>query len=227
MPELIYLDLGRVAYLPTLQLQRRLVKELQGTGDGRAYLLLLEHDPPVITLGRRGQNDHILSSGAELLAGGIEVHRTRRGGLVTVHAPGQLVGYPILSLRSGRLKLGEYVHKLEEVLVRLLGRFGLEGRREEGQIGLWVGREKVAAIGVAVSRWVTYHGFALNVSTDLSHFERIVPCGTSEAGVTNLAKLTGGVIGVSQTKPSLVECFAEVFGFQLQEIRHEHSPENL
>ena len=214
MAELEYLDIGRAAYGPTVLLQERLVEEVKSAPEERACLVLVEHDPPVITLGRGArQSDHITVSRERLAREGIEVHESSRGGDVTWHGPGQIVGYPILRLDLHGRDIHRYLRDLEEVLIRVLGRFGIEGRRSAGLTGVWVGDEKIAAIGVAVRRWVTYHGFALNVSPDLLHFGLIVPCGIRDKGVTSLARLLGRPVAVAETKPILVECMVEVFGF--------------
>jgi lipoate-protein ligase B len=214
MAELEYLDIGRAAYGPTVLLQERLVEEVKSAPEERACLVLVEHDPPVITLGRGArQGDHITVSRERLAREGIEVHESSRGGDVTWHGPGQIVGYPILRLDLHGRDIHRYLRDLEEVLIRVLGRFGIEGRRSAGLTGVWVGDEKIAAIGVAVRRWVTYHGFALNVSPDLLHFGLIVPCGIRDKGVTSLARLLGRPVAVAETKPILVECMVEVFGF--------------
>jgi len=213
MAELVYLDVGRAAYEPTLRLQRRLLDEVKSADLERAYLVLVEHVPPVITLGRGSNGGHLLASRERLAQEGIEVHESSRGGDVTYHGPGQLVGYPVLRLDLHGRDVHRYLRDLEEVLIRLLVRFGIGGRRSKGLTGVWAGEEKIAAIGVAVSRWVTYHGFALNVSTNLSHFGLIVPCGIREKGVTSLTRLLGRPVGVDEVKAPLVECMADVFGF--------------
>jgi lipoate-protein ligase B len=214
MAELVCLDIGRAAYEPALALQERLVAEVKAAGDERAFLVLVEHDPPVITLGRGAEDRHVVASAERLAAEGIEVQASSRGGDVTYHGPGQIVGYPIVRLDLHGRDVHRYLRDLEEALIRTLGRFGVEGYRAEGLTGVWVGEEKIAAIGVAVTRWVSYHGFALNVAPDLSHFDLIVPCGIRERGVTSLARLTGEGVSVEAVKPPLVECFAEVFGFE-------------
>ncbi|MGB2755973.1 MAG: lipoyl(octanoyl) transferase LipB [Phycisphaerae bacterium] len=213
MVELTYLDIGREAYEPTLRLQKRLVERVKSAPDERAYLVLVEHFPAVITLGRSTRGAPIVASRDRLRAEGIEVHESSRGGDVTYHGPGQVVGYPILQLdRHGR-DVHRYLRDLEEVLIRLLARFGVEGNRSEGLTGVWVGGEKVAAIGIAVTRWVSYHGFALNVSTNLSHFDLIVPCGIWGCGVTSLERILGRKVSVAEVKAPLVECLVGVFGF--------------
>jgi lipoyl(octanoyl) transferase len=153
-------------------------------------LLLLEHDP-VITLGRRAQTDHILLAREALEARGIEVHETGRGGDVTYHGPGQLVAYPIVALPEGKRDVRRYVWTLEEAMIRMCRDHGVEAGRIDGLNGTWVGDDKIGAVGVRISRWVTMHGFAFNVSTELSAFDVIVPCGIRDHGVTSLAKVTG------------------------------------
>ena len=214
MATLTCFDIGRAAYEPTVRLQKRLVAEVKAAAAEQARLVLVEHDPPVITLGR-GAHDpaNVLVPREQLAREGIEVHESSRGGDVTYHGPGQLVGYPILRLDLHGRDVHRYLRDLEEVLIRLLARFGVEGRRCEGLTGVWVGNYKIAAIGVAVSRWVTYHGFALNVEPNLSHFGLIVPCGIRDKGVTSLARILGRPVTVAQVKAPLVECVVEVFGF--------------
>jgi lipoyl(octanoyl) transferase len=213
MADLVYLDVGRAAYEPTVRLQQRLVAEVKADPEERAYLVLVEHEPPVITFGRGARAANLTASRERLRSEGIEVHESSRGGDVTYHGPGQIVGYPILRLdRHGR-DVHRYLRDLEEVLIRVLARLGLEGRREKGRTGVWVGPEKVAAIGVAVTRWVTYHGFSLNVAPNLDHFGLIVPCGIRDAGVTSLERLLARPVTVAEVKPPLVECMVEVFGF--------------
>ena len=213
MGELIVLDIARAPYEPTLQLQYRLRDRAVAAEGESSYPILVEHDPPAITLGRGADADHVLASPEMLRAAGIELHETSRGGDVTYHGPGQIVGYPILHLgRHGR-DVHRYLRNIEEVVLRTLGRFGIQGQRSKGLTGVWVGNEKVAAIGVAVRRWVTCHGFALNVAPDLSHFDLIVPCGLRDKGVTSMAELLGRPIDVGQVKPTVVECMADVFGF--------------
>jgi|WetSurMetagenome_2_1015567.scaffolds.fasta_scaffold609416_1 lipoate-protein ligase B len=215
MAQLVYLDVGHAAYEPTVRLQKRLADEVKAAPEERAYLVLVEHDPPVITMGRSTQGtDNVLVPREALALQGIEVHETSRGGDVTYHGPGQLVGYPILRLDLHGRDVRRYLRDLEEVLIRLLARFGVEGQRSEGLTGVWVGNHKIAAIGVAVSRWVTYHGFALNVEPDLSHFGLIVPCGIRDKGVTSLARVLGRPVPVAEVKAPLVECVVDVFGFE-------------
>lgn len=173
-------------------------------------LLLLEH-PPVITLGKGWHADNLLLSEAEYAKRGIEVYPTDRGGDVTYHAPGQLVGYPIFDLREHGRDLHRYLRNVEEALILTLHDFGLEGRREPKYTGVWVGDEKVAAIGIKASRWVTMHGFALNVNTDLTPFRWIIPCGIQEKGVTSMQQLLGHEILMNQVIQAVIRRFGQVF----------------
>ena len=173
-------------------------------------LLLLEH-PPVITRGVRAGADNVLAPPDVLRRRGVEVHDARRGGDVTYHGPGQLVGYPILLLKPDRCDVHRYVRDLEEVLIRAVAGFGVRATRVEGLTGVWVGNDKLAAIGVRLSRWVTSHGFALNVTTDLDDFALIRPCGLADRGVTSLARLTGTQVSDVAVADRVAELFAEVF----------------
>ena len=182
--------LGLVEYQAGLDLQAELVAQRK-RGEIGDQLLLLEH-PDVITLGVKTRNDrsHVLASSDELLEQGVALFETGRGGDVTYHGPGQLVGYPIIDLKPDRCDVHRYVRDLEEVLVRAVADFGIAAGRVQGLTGIWVGAEgresKLGAIGVRISRWVTSHGFALNVNTDLSRFGLIVPCGITDRGVTSM-----------------------------------------
>lgn len=173
-------------------------------------LLLLEH-PPVITRGVRAGADNVLASPEVLRRRGVEVHDARRGGDVSYHGPGQLVGYPILLLKPDRCDVHRYVRDLEEVLIRAVAGFGVRATRIEGLTGVWVGNDKLAAIGVRLSRWVTSHGFALNVTTDLDDFALIRPCGLVDRGVTSLARLTGTEVSDVAVADRVARRFAEVF----------------
>ncbi len=177
-------------------------------------LLLLEH-PPVITRGVRVRNsrDHVLVSDDTLAARGVTLVDASRGGDITYHGPGQLVGYPVIDLKPDRMDAHRYVRDLEDVLIRVCGSFGISGVRRPGLTGVWVGHDKLAAIGVRMSRWVTSHGFALNVSTDLSGFSLIVPCGIADAGVTSLERLVGHPVPMSNVRRRVIEAFAEVFAY--------------
>lgn len=203
--------LGVVPYAEALALQQALVEERKA-GRIPDQLLLLEH-PPVITLGVKTRNDrsHIVATEEDLEAQGVEVFESGRGGDVTYHGPGQLVGYPILDLRPDRCDVHQYVRDLEEVLIRTASAFGITAGRVPGLTGTWVGREKLAAIGVRISKWVTSHGFALNVGTNLDHFGLIIPCGIADRGVTSIARQTGRAVEVAQVIPPVIEAFASVF----------------
>lgn len=202
--------LGRMAYGDALALQRALVAERQGKHI-EDVLLLVEH-PAVLTLGVRGDGgrSHILAGDAELSARGIDVFEAGRGGDVTYHGPGQIVGYPIIDLNPDRRDVHRYVRDIEEVLIRVAADFGIVAGRVEGLTGVWVGNEKLAAIGVRIQRWVTSHGFALNVSTNLDDFNLIVPCGISDRGVTSFARL-GLTLTREQVEARVVAQFAAVF----------------
>ncbi|MFW5875410.1 MAG: lipoyl(octanoyl) transferase LipB [Myxococcota bacterium] len=206
--------LGRVPYGPTHALQERLQRARieQRIPD---VLLLLEHDP-VITLGRRAQAEHILLSREMLTARGVEVHETGRGGDVTYHGPGQLVGYPIVDLSPDRRDVRKYVASLEEGMIRVCGDHGVEAHRIDGLNGAWVGNDKIGAVGVRISRWVTMHGFALNVTPDLADFDLIVPCGIRDHGVTSLAALTGSPVSVEQVAQDAAGHLAELFDARLE-----------
>ena len=206
---------GTVPYRTALERQQDLVRSRQA-GDIPDQLVLLEH-PPVITVGvsGRGRPGHVLAPADRLREHGIEVMEVPRGGDVTYHGPGQLVGYPILSLRPDRCDVHRYVRDLEEVLIRTAARFGVEAGRIDGLTGIWVGREKLAAIGVRLSRWVTSHGFALNVATDLDHFRLIVPCGLAGYGVTSLARLLGTAPPWAEVEATVATEFARRFDRRL------------
>ncbi|HEY8477603.1 MAG TPA: lipoyl(octanoyl) transferase LipB [Chloroflexota bacterium] len=208
------LSLGALEYGDALDLQRRLA-EARAAGRLPDVLVLLEH-PPVVTLGRRGSLDDVLVPVEELERRGIALHATSRGGLVTYHGPGQLVGYPILDLRAMGGDAHAYVRGLEEVILRFLHTVGLQGRRDPGYVGVWVDDEKVAAIGVAVSRGVTIHGFALNLDPDLDAFRLITPCGIRDRGVTSVARLLGRAVDPSWARAEVARQFAEVFRRRLR-----------
>ena len=208
--------MGLVPYREAWDIQLRTHKEV-AEGGGRDKLLLVEH-PHVYTLGRRGQESDILIDADALESLGIEVHHTDRGGEVTYHGPGQLVGYPILNLRrwgGGPLK---YVRALERVLIETLAEFGVRAESEGHPTGVWVEDRKIAAIGVKVSRRVTTHGFALNVCSDLSYFDHIVPCGMPESRVTSLSRELGRNASVAEVTPILAERFGEVFGLHVDTL---------
>lgn len=208
--------LGVEPYGPVLELQHRLVslRQQEQIGD---TLLLLEHTP-VITLGRRADEGHILAPADTLAREGIEVHRVERGGDVTYHGPGQLVGYPIIHLPSFGLGASDYMHRLEDVLAAALADWHLVSHRREGVIGVWVGDNKIAALGVRISKGVTYHGFALNVAPDMRHWATIVPCGITDGGVTSLALELGQAPPMAEVRARVVQHFGALFGAQMRTV---------
>jgi lipoyl(octanoyl) transferase len=203
--------LGVIGYGEGLELQQSLVEQRKA-GSIPDQLLLLEH-PPVITLGVKTRNDrgHIVASADSLARQGVEVFETGRGGDVTYHGPGQLVGYPIIDLKPDRCDVHRYVRDLEEVLIRTAAAFGIDAGRSPGLTGVWVGQDKLAAIGVRISRWVTSHGFALNVTTDLSHFDFIIPCGIVGRGVTSIQRLLGRPVPLEDVESAVTDAFLDVF----------------
>jgi len=202
--------LGLVPYLEGLALQRAAVEDRRANRVGDR-LFLVEH-PHVLTVGvrRDGGRSHIRASAEALAARGVEVHDTGRGGDITYHGPGQIVGYPIIDLKPDRLDVHRYVRDLEEVLLKVAGDFDVAATRMAGLTGVWVGDEKLAAIGVRISRWITSHGFAINVTADLEYFNLIVPCGIADRGVTSFARL-GCVASQGQVEDRIAARFAEVF----------------
>jgi lipoyl(octanoyl) transferase len=203
--------LGLVPYADGLELQRRLVEERK-TDHIPDTLLLLQH-PHVLTVGvKKDGRSHILASPDRLTSLGVDVFETGRGGDVTYHGPGQLVGYPILNLDPDRRDVHRYVRDLEEVMIRVCADYGLEAGRVKGFSGAWIGDEKIGAIGVRISRWITSHGFAFNVTTDIDFFNLIVPCGIADKGVTSLASQLGRVPDMAEVEDRFVSQFAAVFG---------------
>jgi lipoyl(octanoyl) transferase len=215
MRELEVRRLGVVPYAVAAGMQAALVE------DRRAervpdLLLLLEH-PHVVTLGaKRDQaRSHLVAPPETLSRRGVELHESGRGGDVTYHGPGQLVGYPILNLAPDRCDVHRYVRDLEEVMIRAAGDFGIQAGRAPGLTGVWVGPDKLGAIGVRIARWITSHGFAFNVTTDLDYFTLIVPCGIPDRGVTSLARLVGRPVAMDEAEAAIIAHFQEVFGFDL------------
>ena len=216
--------LGRRRWAETYELQEHLRREIR-TGRGLEHLLLLEH-LPVFTLGRGASRADVVATDAWLAERGIEVHETNRGGQVTYHGPGQLVGYPIINLDPDRRDIRRYVRDLQQILIRTLADFGVEGRRREGQdfIGVWVGEQKIASIGVHLARWITIHGFALNVATDLDHFTGIVACGLPQVRMTSIERLTGRAVALPEVAARVAFHAGEVFGRDLVEATPEPVP---
>jgi lipoyl(octanoyl) transferase len=230
-------EIGRIAYQEAWDMQESLLRVNVGlklAAGKRAnpakvptqhYLLLCEH-PHVYTLGKSGKEEHLLISEAEREAKEISFFHINRGGDITYHGPGQITGYPILDLEKFRTDLGWYLRSLEEVMIRLLAEYGLEGGRIAGETGVWldVGQavpRKICALGVRCSRWVSMHGFALNVNTDLSYFDHIVPCGISDKGVTSLAAELGREVSVTEVSQRLLAQFAAVFECELMTVSLE------
>ena len=203
--------LGRISYAQGLALQETLVDERK-RGVITDTLLLLEHDP-VVTLGRNARTENLLISEEALRARGVDLFEAGRGGDVTYHGPGQIVGYPIIEIPEGRRDVHRYVRDLEDVMIRVCADYGLLARRIAGKSGTFVGENKIGAIGVRISRWVTSHGFAFNVNTNLSGFDLIVPCGLRDQGVTSLAKLLGSEVSQGEVEGRLAERFCGMFGY--------------
>jgi len=204
-------DLGRMRWPEAFELQQQLVAQRKA-GEIADQLLIVEH-PHVVTVGRNGHEENLLASPEVLSRTGIELHRTDRGGDVTYHGPGQIVGYPILDLRDWKRDVGAYVRAIEQMIIDTLADFGIEAGRQSGMTGVWTQQPaKIAAIGVHISRWVTSHGFALNVSTDLEYFSYIVPCGLAKPVTSMLA------VGVDASRDAVIDRlrshFEEIFGFE-------------
>ena len=216
--------LGVVRYRDALALQRSLVQERRA-GRVPDLLLLLEH-PPVITLGVRGDGgrSNIVATDQRLAELGVEISDTGRGGDVTYHGPGQIVGYPILDLQPDRCDVHRYVRDIEEVMIRACAEYGLSAGRLTGMTGTWIGSDKIGAIGVRIARWITSHGFAFNVNTNLDHFSLIVPCGISQGGVTSLQKATGRPVPLGDVEDLLTRHFCEVFEREVRPATHPGSP---
>jgi lipoyl(octanoyl) transferase len=208
--------LGTVGYLEAAALQQDLVRKRQ-RGEIPDTFLFLEH-PPVVTIGRAAHDDdNVIASPALLAARGVEVFETTRGGDVTFHGPGQLVGYGIVDLKDHGRDVARYLRRLEESVIDLLAGHGLEAARHPEFTGVWLGSDKICAMGVRVDRWVTSHGFALNVDGDLSYFDLIVPCGLRGHGVTSLARATGTAHAVEQVAGQAGRALARVFDWQLED----------
>ncbi len=241
MTACLIVDLGFIGYAEAFELQKRIVaaRKADAIGD---VLLLCEH-PHVITLGRSGKRENLLASERVLAQKGVELHETNRGGDITYHGPGQIVGYPVIQLAAIRRDVVWYVRMLEEVMIRACADFGVAAGREEGKTGAWIDPqkkdspqrtqssqssesstaqpEKIGAIGVHISRWVTSHGFAFNVATDLRYFELIVPCGIAERKATSLEKVLGRAVKRNEAATKIVEYFGEVFGREPQKASRE------
>jgi lipoyl(octanoyl) transferase len=207
-------QLGLIEYSDACNLQRRLALQRM---EGRIsdMLLLLEH-PPTITVGKSGKLENLLVSKEQLVEKGVSLFFADRGGDVTYHGPGQLIGYPIIDLRSRGEDIRRYVHDLEEVIMRTLDDFCIEAHRDETYIGVWVGERKIAAIGIGVKRWVTTHGFALNVRPNCEHFSLIKPCGIPDKGVTSISEVLCRDVPMEAVTERVVAYFSEVFDARIQ-----------
>lgn len=211
------LDLGKCDYEKALEIQFQLLKKRQN-GEIEDTLVLVEH-PAVITLGKSASLEHVIAPEAELVRQGIQRFETNRGGDVTYHGEGQIVGYPIVNLIENKIKVRSFVENLEAVFVNILKDYGIKAKGSSKDIGVWVNNEKITAIGLAVKKGVTMHGFAFNVNTNLDHFQYIIPCGIREKGVTSLEKLLGKPQNFSQINQRVVKEFVSVYGYQkVQEI---------
>ena len=214
------LNLDTVPYDEALELQKKLV-ELRSRDCIHDTLILLEH-PPVFTVTREATRRHLLASPQALAEKGIAVHQTNRGGDITYHGPGQLVGYPIISLKGRGRDLHRYIRSLEEIIILVLQEYGIRGYRDSINAGVWVDGDKIAAIGIAVkASWTTMHGFSFNISPDLSHYSFIVPCGIVGRGVTSLAKSLGRQVSRQEVQDRLVHYFEEVFEVTCREVSME------
>lgn len=245
MNSCLIVDLGLIGFADAFALQQRLVaaRKVDAIAD---VLLLCEH-PHVITLGRNGSRQHLLASDRVLQQKGVEFHSTNRGGDITYHGPGQIVGYPVLNLSAIRRDVVWYVRMLEEVMIRSCSDLAIEARREPGKTGVWVSTasetsedltlrvqwtqsgdaEKIGAIGVHISRWVTSHGFAFNVSTDLRFFDLIVPCGIAGRAATSLEKVLRRRVERTEVAPNLAHHFGQVFGLEMKAASREELMEVL
>ncbi len=223
------IDLGVIAYEPACALQREVV-DARKTGAIPDVLLLCEH-PHVITLGRNGKRENLRAGDRRLAQMNVEFHHTDRGGDITYHGPGQIVGYPILDLAEHRRDIRWYVEQLEEMMIRATADFGLAAHRSDASHGVWLdaptGEEKLAALGVHLSRWVSSHGFAYNVSADLRYFDLIVPCGIAGKGATSLERALGRKVPLDQIRDGLVAHFASVFEREPVRIGREQLQQSL
>lgn len=203
-------DIGSIGYIEAYNLQRQTIERLQ-EDKGDEMLYLLEH-PHVITLGRNATSKSVIAGPALMEQRGVTVVETDRGGDVTYHGPGQLVGYPIIKLEDGRRDIRRFVNDVEESLLRTLSEFSIEGRRDPVHRGVWTGPRKIASVGIRISRWVTSHGFALNVDTDLSYFSLIHPCGITGCEMTTMTRETGSTVDMRDVKAAFVKHFSDIFG---------------
>jgi lipoyl(octanoyl) transferase len=209
--------LGRMAYAECLELQRDIARRRISGEIPEDVLLLVEH-PPVVTLGRSSKEKNLISSPEFLASRGVELFDVERGGDVTFHGPGQLVGYPIFDLKRHRQDLHWYLRSVEEALIRTIGEYGIPGERNVGYTGVWTRGKKIASIGVHARDWVTWHGFALNVTTDLSYFDLIVPCGILGVEMTSIARETGSDVDLESASDIAAREFASIFEMSPVEV---------
>jgi len=224
--ECLIVNLKKIEYEKAWHLQKRIFQAKLGKKLDRDVLLLLEH-PHTITVGKKGEKDEILVNSEKLKKRGISIFYIGRGGRVTYHGPGQLVGYPILDLNFYLKDLHLYLRYLEEVLIRTLKEFGIEGERINGLTGVWVDRKKIASIGIKVRRWITLHGFALNVNTELSYFNLIQPCGMEAQIMTSMKRILSRNIKVEEVVEKLVPKFSDIFRVRMREISLSDLQERL
>lgn len=210
------IDLRRTKYEETWRLQKKIVA-LRQEGEIGDVLLFTEHEP-VITMGRATSFENLLCSPEQLKQKGVEIHEIERGGDITFHGPGQLVIYPIINLNNHGRDLHKYLRDLENVIIDALRKFGIDSGTKEGLTGVWANNSKLASIGVAVSRWITYHGAALNVNTDLDYFKLINPCGITEYSIGSMASATGKKIDMDKVRNELASSFAAVFNYEIERV---------
>ncbi len=215
--ELRVVRLGRASYKPVLSYQKDL-QQKRLKGDAPDTLIFVEHDP-VYTLGKAADPEHITASDRFLTDEDIEVVHIDRGGDVTYHGPGQIVGYPLFDLREHKRSVSWYMRTLEQAIINTLDSYGIETNRREGEPGVWVGDAKICAVGVRIARWITYHGFALNLDPDMTHFDGIVPCGIQDGGVVSMSDLLSSPPDRSEVCDRITASFKETFGFQ--NVSHE------
>ncbi|MEI7906763.1 MAG: lipoyl(octanoyl) transferase LipB [Bacteroidota bacterium] len=219
MKQLLVVNIGRTKYADAWELQKQIfsARLAQRIGD---VLILTEHDP-VFTLGKGADENHLLANTQELNEKKIDMFWIDRGGDVTFHGPGQIVGYPILDLNQHYLDIHRYLRELEEMIIRTLNDYGIDSGREKEFTGVWVKNEKIAALGVKVSKWITMHGFAFNVNTDLTFFDRIIPCGIFHKGITSLQNVLGKTIEIADVHQHLIKHFSNIFSFEVKQISKE------
>ncbi len=208
------LNMGRAGYDSALDLQKTLLAG-KIEGDKTDYLVLVEHDP-VVTIGRRGTEDDVRRGRKDLERRGIELRDTGRGGAATYHGPGQLVGYPIIDLTRHGRDIHEYLRRLEECIIAALAIIGITAERNPGKTGVWIQGAKITSIGIAVRRWITYHGIAVNVSNDLTGFETIVPCGMDECRMASVSSVLGRTVTIEEFSDILIPAFGREFGYEMR-----------